>query len=354
MRVLMVGNSPSVKGGITTVIEQFLNYDWNSQNIDFKFIPTYKDNNNIVKILYFIIAYIRIFAFTFFKRPSIVHIHMSYKGSFTRAKQIQKLCNRLKIKTVIHLHGSEFKSWYDSCDDKKQQEIRKLIRSSYRFIVLGTEWKDRIIEIEPTAKIVVVNNTVNIPKESTCFADDKIHFLFLGVLIKRKGVHDLLDAISKISQEKLKKVDFIIAGTGDEENNLKEQCRAHKLDEYVRFIGWTDKEKKEKLLQECQYMILPSYNEGLPMSILEAISYGMPVVATIVGDIPEAVKDGYNGFLYKAGTVSKLTSIIDKLIDADEKEWKQLSSNAKKLATEKFSSDNYFEKFKKYIKESKI
>lgn len=349
-KVLMVGNSQSVKGGITTVIEQFLSYDWNSHDINFKFIPTYKDNNNLVKILFFIYSYTKILFYIVFKKPDVVHIHMSYKGSFNRAKMIHDLCDFFRIKVIVHLHGSEFKSWYDKCSDKKQNIIKKFIRGSYKFIVLGNEWKERIISIEPNANVVVVNNTVSIPKKSTFYPDDKLRFLFLGVLIKRKGVHDLLEAINRIPREKLNNVEFIIAGTGDEELNLLNKSKKYNLEKYVNFIGWTDKEKKWQLLQECQCMILPSYNEGLPMAILEAMSYGMPIIATKVGDIPEAVNDNFNGYLFNAGDIESLKQIIINFINLNKNEWNRMSSNSKELATEKFSSDNYFEKFKKMYK----
>ncbi len=344
-KVLMVGNSQSVKGGITTVIEQFLSYDWNSHDINFKFIPTYKDNNNLVKILFFIYSYIKILFYIVFKRPDVVHIHMSYKGSFNRAYMIQKIAIRFKIKNIIHLHGSEFKKWYDSCNEKKQKKIKEFIRKSYKFIVLGNEWKERIISIEPSANVVVVNNTVSIPEESTFYSTDKLRFLFLGVLIKRKGVHDLLEAINGIPREKLNNVEFIIAGTGDEELNLLNKSKKYNLEKYVNFIGWTDKEKKWQLLQECQCMILPSYNEGLPMAILEAMSYGMPIIATKVGDIPEAVIDSFNGYLFNAGDIDSLKQIIIDFISLNKNEWNKLSSNSKELATEKFSSKEYIETF---------
>lgn len=349
-KVLMVGNSPSVKGGITTVIEQFLNHDWKKENISFKFIPTYKDSNVIIKIMFFFFAYIRILFYIFFKKPNIVHIHMSYKGSFTRAKMIHDLCDFFRIKVVVHLHGSEFKSWYDSCDIKKQQKIKKFIKRSYKFIVLGNEWKERVINIEPSVKIVVVNNTVSIPKENTSYSIEKIKFLFLGVLIKRKGVHDLLSAISDIPKEYLKNTEFIIAGSGEEEKSLKEYVEINRLKNYIKFVGWTENEKKVELLKECQCLVLPSYNEGLPMAILEALSYGVPIISTKVGDIPEAVINNYNGFLFDSGDIDALRKILLCFINMNEEQWIQMSQNSKRIVLEKFSSQNYFEKFAEIYK----
>ena len=90
-KVLMIGNDSSVKGGITSVITQLMEYDWNNKNIDMKFIPTYVDKNNIQKIFYFIRAYLNIKKEIRKNGTDIIYMHMSYKGSFTRKYLIQKL-----------------------------------------------------------------------------------------------------------------------------------------------------------------------------------------------------------------------------------------------------------------------
>ena len=83
-RVLLVGNDPSVKGGITSVITQILSHDWESENIDMTFIPTYIETNTVNKVLYYIKAYIKIRRLLKNKKIDVVHIHMSYRGSFYR------------------------------------------------------------------------------------------------------------------------------------------------------------------------------------------------------------------------------------------------------------------------------
>lgn len=348
VKVLMVGNHPSVKGGITTVIKQFTSYNWNKEGIELKFIPTYVDKNTFFKILFFIISYIKIFIFLLYKRPNVIHIHMSYKGSFTRAYLIQRLSKIYKIKNIIHLHGSEFEKWYKVCNNKKREKIKKLLKDANYFIVLGKEWKDKIKKIEPTTKIIIANNAVKIPKETTSWNKEKFTFLFLGVLIKRKGVYDLLEAIYNLKeQNKIENTQFIIAGTGKEEATLKVKAKKLEIDKYINFFGWVDGLNKVKLLKNCQAMILPSYNEGLPMSILEAISYGMPIIATNVGDIEEAVINNKNGYIIETGNIKELEEAILNIKNANEEQWLEYSQKSKNIAKEKFSEANYFKKFKK-------
>lgn len=337
----MVGNDSSVKGGITSVINQIMSYDWKAHGVDMKFIPTYNETNNFKKILFFVQAYQGIKKQIKENKPDVVHIHMSYKGSFTRKYLIHKLCKKNNIPDIIHLHGSEFKKWYDEVNEKKKSEIRTLLCEAKACIVLGEKWNDLIKEIEPKANTVVVSNTVHIPGETVRW-EEPVKFLFLGVLIKRKGVSDLLKAIKLLKDELgAQKFKVVIAGSGVEEENLKIESHTLEIDNVVEFVGWIDGERKTRLLKSCQLLVLPSYNEGLPIAIIEAMSYGMPIVSTDVGDIPSAVLDGENGFLIKPGDISGLKERMRKVISSKSL-YSELSLNAKKVCQSRFSDEYYF------------
>nr|AAP32724.1 EpsJ [Lactococcus cremoris] len=227
---------------------------------------------------------------------------------------LHKLCKKNNIPDIIHLHGSEFKKWFDESDDKKKEQIQTLLKESAGFIVLGDKWNKAVKEIEPKTNTVVVSNTVHIP-DYTVEWKQPFTVLFMGVLIKRKGVADLINAIYLLNKEnKLDNVRLVIAGSGAEEAELKAMCTQLGLDNYIEFAGWTAGEKKEKLFRESQMLVLPSYNEGLPIAILEAISCGMPVVATNVGDISSAVIDGENGYLIEPGDVLAIKQAIEKIV----------------------------------------
>lgn len=340
----MIGNHPSVKGGITSVVTQLLSHDWESQNIHIKFIPTYVNKNNVIKMAYFVIAYIKIWFIMVFSKPDVVHIHMSYKGSFHRKYLIHKLCKRRGVKDIIHLHGSEFQKWYNECEEATQLKIRRLLRESQSFIVLGNKWNEAIKAIEPETNTVIVSNSVDIPSEKVQWNDENFNVLFLGVLIKRKGVDDLIQAISMLKhQNALGKMQFIIAGTGEEETNLKQKCHELQLDDCITFAGWVDGNKKNELIKKSQALVLPSYNEGLPISILEAVSYGMPIVATDVGDISIAVRDGENGYLINPGDVKALSKALIGISESKEK-YVHMSEISRNISEEYFSSDMFFEK----------
>lgn len=346
LKVLMVGNSGTVKGGITSVISQLMEYDWNNDNIEMKFIPTYIEETNIRKFLFYIKAYKKIKKEFLYSKPNIVHIHMSYKGSFFRKYLIHKLCKKYKVPDIIHLHGSEFEKWYEASNIIIKEKIRTLLKECRALIVLGNKWNDAIKKIEPEANTIIVNNTVKIPNVVVKW-DIPIKILYLGVLIKRKGVSDLLLAIKFLKENNIlnSRVHFIIAGSGSEEENLKKQADNLEIKEYIDFIGWVSGEKKNILLKNSQILILPSYNEGLPIAILEAISYGLPVIATDVGDVSTAVKEGINGFIYQPGDINSLAKIINK-ITSDEEKYKKMSKMSRKIAEDYFSDETYFNRIR--------
>ena len=191
----MIGNKDSVKGGITSVISQIRKYDWDKENIMLDFIPTYLDTNKAVTVMFFACAYVKIFFHLLLKRPEVVYAHMSYHGSFYRKNAVHKLCKLFKIRYVIHLHGSEFEKWYTSVSVGKQKQVRSLLRSCDTMIVLGNKWYEAIKKIEPKTNIKVLMNTVPLPEKTTKFIDGQNSFLFLAVLIKRKGAADLIKAV---------------------------------------------------------------------------------------------------------------------------------------------------------------
>jgi len=297
MKVLMIGNSPKVKGGINSVISQLLSYDWSKAGVCMSFIPTYDGGSAIHKIIYFGKAYSKIRSYIKKSKPDIVHIHMSYKGSFTRKYMIHKLCKKGGIHDILHLHGSEFKNWYDRLSSREKSKVRKLLKECDEVVVLGNKYDQIVKNIEPKAKTVIIGNSVRIPEQVVKWDEERFQILFMGVLIKRKGVSNLLQAVKIITDnDPFAKLHILIAGAGEAENELKDVSEKLEINSIVDFVGWVVGEEKEKMLAKSQLFVLPSYNEGLPIAILEAISYGLPVVATNVGDVSSAVHDGENGF----------------------------------------------------------
>lgn len=339
--VLMCGNHSTNKGGMTSVINQILEKDWKAEGVELNFIPTYLPGSKIQTITYFIMAYLKILLFFLLHKPDVFYTHMSVRGSFSRTISLHNICKIFKVKDVIHLHGSEFEQWYRSETLEKKKKISNLFETCGTVIVLGQKWEHFVHEISPGANIKQIHNCIDIPESTVSWNDASIRFLFLGVLIPRKGVHVLLQAVKQLAERNLiENYEFAIGGTGPEENNLKKYVRENNIDNNVKFLGWLEGSKKTEEIMKSNVFILPSYNEGLPVAILECMSFGLPVISTNVGDIADAVKEGVNGYLVTPGDTEAIISSIQKV--SDKENWYKLSENSRKFAEQQFNINLFY------------
>ncbi len=163
-------------------------------------------------------------------------------------------------------------------------------------------------------KLVVLKNWIDFHKYSPrkkIRKEKHIQVLFLGWVDKNKGIYDLLEAAKHLKSEPLK---FNIAGNGKEFESVRDFVRNNDL-KNVKLLGWVLREEKIKLLADSDVLILPSYREGLPNALLEAMSSKLLVIASNVGAIPEVIDDGENGFLIEPGDVSKIVDKLKTIID---------------------------------------
>lgn len=341
-RVLMIGPNVEEKGGVSSVAKQILNFNM-KEKISMQYIETYVEDRVSKQLKVYIISIFGIFKKLLRENIDIVHIHMSYKGSFYRKSIIMNLCKLFKIKIIIHLHGSEFEKFYNESSWMVRKAVRFLFKRADCVLVLGEEWEKRILLIEPSTKTIILKNSIKISEKNSNQEEEVIKFLFLGTLIKRKGLYDLIDAIKILKDNQILenyKVKFIIGGVGPEEESIKSLIKDSDLSRYIDMAGWVTGDKKEKLLETSQVFVLPSYNEGLPVAILEAMSYGLPIISTRVGSIEEAVKDNINGYIINAGDELELSIKLKNLIE-DRELRKQFSIQSKKIVMNNFNEENY-------------
>lgn len=367
----MVGNDPSVHGGITQVIGQIRAHDWAASEIHVDFIPTYIASGRLRQIVFYLSALRRIRRALRTDPPQLVHIHMSFRGSYVRKNNVRALCRRFGVPYVLHLHGSQFEVWYDALGERRKKGVRRMLRDADAVIVMGERWQEIVRRIEPAAKAVIIRNAVRTPQMSSsgeAFRDpeapssgasfrdpeasssgaactglkERFQVLFLGVLIPRKGVQDILEAARLLKESgRIGSLHFVIAGTGAEEERLRETVRAFSLQDAVTFAGWAEGEEKEKLLCTSQALVLPSRREGLPVAVLEALAHGLPVIASDVGDTAEAVRDGETGYLIAPGDVQMLAQrLLD--LSSDPVRYERMSRAARRLAETEFSEERLY------------
>ena len=332
IKCLMVGPGPKERGGISAVINTYLQIGFRD-NIEIKYITPYRDGNKLYKLLIFLGALFKLLIYIGF--ADIVHIHMAGGASFYRKAIVAQMAHMFNKKIIIHQHGGAFDQFYRKADLRKRQLIKSVFSHADRVILLSKEWKDFFVkEICEEDKAIVVFNGVIIPDFQRYDYSDK-NLLFIGRIDEKKGIYDLLEAFSKVVHID-KELRLYVAGVGEEEK-LMEKAKLLCIEDKVKLLGWVRGKEKERIMRKCSIMILPSYTEGMPISVLEAMSYGMCTIASDVGGIPQIIDDDVNGLLIKAGHPEMIEQRVNDLIKYSEKK-ERIGQNARKKICKEFDA----------------
>lgn len=328
MKVLMVGPARSVNGGISAVVNNYYKAGLNKE-VELEYIGTMEDGSKWHKLKIAVVAMVKFIMKV--SKYELVHIHMASDVSLYRKLPFIWLSKVLRKKLVIQQHGGNIKQFYYSeCSEKKQNFIKKILKKADIFIVVAPYLKDIFKDIVEEEKIVVLPNAVEIPKEISHNYKEQ-DLLFLGRLCKEKGIYELLDAVKELKPE-FPKLHLYLGGVWAEEALEK---KAKSCQEFVHYLGWIGSKEKAEYLQKCNIFVLPTYFEGLPMSLLEGMAYGCACLATEVGGIPQVVTDRKDGVLIPPKDVQALKNAIRELLQNPQLQDK-LGTNGRRTIEEKF------------------
>lgn len=331
MRVLMLGTDMSTRGGIGSVVRNYVECGL-MERLGIRYVSTHRDGTRFQKAIFFFGQFPRVLKGII--ASEIVHFHTSQGWSFRRLFLFFLAAKAFRRRTVWHVHGSSFDTYFRTARPLERAAIRFGLSKADAVIALSDSWSAQLAEIEESARVHVIHNGVN-------FAKYQVHragrhspavVLFLGRLGMRKGVYDLIDAAYRLRNERVR---VLIAGDGDIDGVRTAVDKAN-LKGVVEILGWVDADRVVELLEDSDIYVLPSYDEGLPMGILEAMAAGLPVVSTPVGGIPDAVIDGVNGYLIQPGDSEGLADRIMRL-SADAPSWEEASRASRDRARAYFS-----------------
>lgn len=310
-KILMLSTDLHGQGGVASVVSVYQGSD-SITNWPIVFVATHCSGSYLDKIFIFFKSFI-FCAKTMFKgEVALVHVHTSSRASFWRKSLFIILALICRVKVVFHLHGSEFWEFYSQeCGYVRKEYVRWILKKVDRVIVLSSQWKSLISEICDEDKITVVFNPI-CPVGDGDFVRSGNDLLFLGRLGNRKGIYTLLEAIALL-KNKFPKIVLRCGGDGELEK-VKQYAKKLGISKNVLLLGWVSGEDKRQLLMQSTAYVLPSFKEGLPMGILEAMSAGLPVVSTTIGGIPDAIEDGVEGCLVEPGEPAALAEAIRKLM----------------------------------------
>lgn len=264
-------------------------------------------------------AVLRIFLRTATRQLGLVHLNVAERSSLFRKGIIAYVAHGLGVPVLLHLHAAELRSFYEHLPSLGQRFVRGFFVRADVCVVLGKVWQDWLVErleIKASRIVVLRNGVPRIAENCRRASGDTFRILFLGNLMVRKGVADLLGALA---DPLLADCDFkaTFAGGGDVET-YRRQAEGLGLGERVRFTGWLDREQVAVLTAAADVLVLPSYHEGLPLVILEALGAGTPVICTPVGSIPEVLEDECTALFVPPGGRTEIAAALRRLIDNPE------------------------------------
>ncbi len=253
-------------------------------------------------------------------RPAIIYVQLSQALTpFLRDCLFIIPAILLHRKIVVHLHGSIFRSVYETWPKWAKALTRYALGHVSRVVVLCERLREVFFGLVPEEKIIAIPNGINLSaaqRLETKAKDKNTSVLYIGALREEKGILDILRAIPNVIKT-YPETQFIFAGEWQGqviEDQAKGLIDQFDLGRNVIFYAPVAGKAKEQLFQEASMLLLPSYNEGQPFVILEAMASGLPVIGTDVGCVAETIGDGIGGFLIEKTNPQQLSQKIVFLI----------------------------------------
>lgn len=305
-RVLIIATSHKTRGGITSVIKAHQKGEqW--KKFHCKWIETHIDKGDFLKLLYFCKGWILfILNLPFY---DIVHIHTSEPPSAIRKCLFMWWSKLWKKKVIVHFHAFSPET---TINGKYQKVYKYLFSHANKVIVLSQLWEKYVNETFHLGdKIQVIYNPCTTEILPEKYTKQNI-ILYAGTVNARKGYTDMIKAFAKIAFQ-YPNWEIVFAGNGEIENGTT-LAKELGIDSQTQFLGWISGKDKDKIFKEASIFCLPSYAEGFPMAVLDAWAYGLPVITTPVGGIPDIAKDGENVLLFQPGDCDKLAIQMERMI----------------------------------------
>ena len=313
----------------------------------FKILDPRGNGHAAASILFVSLAVLKLMTAGMAGHLSGLHVNMAERLSVPRKGLLIIVARLLQVPVVLHLHAAQMESFYAGLPDLLRALVRFIFSLPTVVVVLGRRSRDFVVEVlnVPPQKVEILVNGVPGPSRLSARARGTTpHLVFVGNLTERKGVSDLLAALGSDEVCALTwRVTF--AGSGDL-GAYRDKAKALGIASRVVFAGWTDQQQTSELLATADMLLLPSYDEGLPLSILEALAHGLPIICTPVGEIAQFLTHRETAIFVEAGDTRSLAKAIHEVL-RDEDLRARLGTSGRTLYERCFSIDVFFQNLMK-------
>ncbi|WP_253900558.1 glycosyltransferase family 4 protein [Mycobacterium asiaticum] len=319
LRVVVVGPAPAQaasRGGMATVVTLMAAHP--DQRVEIVMVPTYIEGSLGYRLWVGGSGMLRATWMVLRRRADVLHVHLAHGGSVLRKALPLAAARLARVPAVVHAHSYDFGGWFDRLPGVMRPVVRRMLVAD-RWLVLGARHVEeyaRRLRL-PAERITVLHNAVAIPPSGVAQAEvEPVHAVSLGRLGVRKGSYDLIAGVAALDENLRDRLRLTLAGDG-EVDEVRAAVSAAGLDRTIVVAGWLDPKARDELLGRAQLFVLPSYDEGLPMALLEAMARGLAPVTTLVGSIGEAVRDRENGLVVQPGRPDQIAEALTELLKDD-------------------------------------
>jgi glycosyltransferase involved in cell wall biosynthesis len=318
-RVWLVSPNPTSRGGVAAVARQIAVSPL-TRTYRISLIATHVPGSLLARIWQATVGIGALAGSLVVRKPDLVHVKIASGGSFVRKVIVGVLCRIRGVPTLVHVHGGGFDQFVTRAPAPVRALARWLMESTPQVLALSDRWAGRLRALFPRARIDVLYNPVEAGQYAG-IARERLALpaappvrpmaLFLGDLVERKGVYDLVAAWADVSRA-CPGARLVLAGVGEHEK-LIAACWEAGVGDVVELPGWLGLDEKRRLLREATMFVLPSYIEGVPISLLEAMAAALPSIVTPVGGVLDAVTDGREALVVPAGDRAQLAAAITRV-----------------------------------------
>jgi glycosyltransferase involved in cell wall biosynthesis len=274
------------------------------------------------------------------RRPRLVHINTSFEPKgYWRDLAYLAVAKTLRRKVIYQVHGGASPADFFAGSSTLTAVLRRVLSWVDAVVLLGSAEAEQFRRFAPEAQVVQIPNAVPVYaadlSSARYMAETKLKIVYLGRLEVEKGILDTIAAV-RILRDRGIPVCLTIAGSGTALQQIREAIAAAALEQSVRLVGVVSGAAKEQLWQESHVLAFPSYQEGLPYAVLEAMSYGVVPVTTAVGSLPEAMQDHIHGLFVPARDPLALAAALARL--TQDRAWlHQLALAGRERIVQKYS-----------------